>query len=85
METGFEPRKPSPVPVDLTMILHCSPEKAVAETYISPEGVSGKGPLGSGLSCIWFDRPWIRKEINNMLAMSDYIRKPVGRVEGRGC
>lgn len=52
METGFELRKLSLMPIGLTMILQCSPEKAVEETYISHDGVSGRGPLGSGLSPI---------------------------------
>lgn len=55
--------------IGLTTILHCFPEKSVEKTYISPDGVSGRGPLGSGLSPIWFDSPWISKEINNMLAV----------------
>lgn len=53
MERRFEPRKSSPVSIGLTMILHCSPEKAVEDTSISPEGISGLSP-------IWFDRPWER-------------------------
>lgn len=82
MEIGFELRKLSLMPIGLTMILQCSPEKAVEETYISHDGVSGRGPLGSGLSPMWFDRPWIRKEIN-MLAMSKDVGKPGGREEER--
>lgn len=54
------------------------------EIYTSPDGVFGTGPLGSGLSPIWFDRPWIKKEINNILAMFEDVRKAGGREEGRG-
>lgn len=83
METEFEPRKLSPVPIGITMTLHCLTEKAVEKTYISPEGVFGRQPLGSGLSLIWFDRPWTRKEINSMLAIFEDVRKPGGRERGR--
>lgn len=65
------------MPISLN-ILHCFLENAVGETYISSDGVSGRGPLGSGLSPIWFDRLWIRKEINNTLAMFEDVKKSRG-------
>lgn len=65
------------------MTLHYFPEKSGEEIYVSPDGVSGRRPLGSGLSPIWFDRPWIRKEINNNPAKFEDVRKPGGRGEGR--
>jgi hypothetical protein len=41
--------------------------------------ISGEGPWGSGLSPIWFDRTWIRKEINKSWL---YLRM-TGNQEGK--